>query len=536
MMRSGVRSEMKIRTRALLVVMVVVSAITVSALIVAWSVAVQALQRREGIDVKAGLARAGEALNVQIDQLERTSLDWAVWNDMYRFAQDRNAEFASSNLYPEALATIDVDFMVIIDDSGEIIRVIFKDAAESTEPSVPPVVRTTIARRPELATDGDAGILATPEGPLLLTVQPILQIEGGAPRAGTLVMGRYLDVEDTQLFTRVTGVKVSLIEAAAAEVALAARPEWSDQKARREGVVVPTSRFTVFGYRQILGLDGQSGLVIESEQPRTTMIQARETSGYLLAAVAVAGLALVAGVMGSIDQIVTQRLRRLSENVREIARESNFDQRVDAAGSDEISTLGADINSMLGTLQDSQVELEYMAGHDMLTTLFNRRRFEEELERDLLEQTRSGGTGAILWLDIDDFKEVNDTLGHAVGDRLLADFSMLIKDETRAYATLARIGGDEFALILPNADRAEAEKAASRLISLLSTHIFEIDHHRISQEVSIGIALYPDHGVTKDDLLVRADLAMYEAKNSGGNSYRVSGDGSLGERQPYSEA
>jgi len=333
-------------------------------------------------------------------------------------------------------------------------------------------------------------------------------------------MARYMGTSDAQQLSRITGDSVSLLETRVADAALKSQVDWSNPLARLSGVAV-LGGDKARGYRLILGLDGRPTAVLSVVRPSTTATLIRETGGYLLAAVLVASLALIVGVIAAIDTVVTRRVERLSENVRSITQRSDFSQRVDSSGSDEIATLGADINSMLTTLNDSQLELEYMAGHDMLTALFNRRRFEEELEREMLEQARSGGRGAILWLDIDNFKEVNDSLGHAVGDRLLAEFSKEIKQETRGYATLARIGGDEFALILPNADRAEAEMAADRLISLLRTRVFEIDEHRITQRVSIGIALYPDHGATTDELLVSADLAMYEAKNSGGDSCRV---------------
>jgi len=512
---------MKIRTRALLVVMAIVSAIGAVSLFVAWSVASQGLLKRENVEVRQALARAGAALSVQTEQVERTSKDWSVWDDMYAFALDGNAAFAEANLFSAALETIDIDVLGILDRSGRVVRVVSADATGDAQPGLPPVVAAVLESRPSFLKKGGVGILATPRGPLLISVQPILTSAGTGPPAGTLVMGRYLGPEGAAQLSRITGDDVSLLDTRTADAALVSVAEWSDPDARLLGVVVPGRSETVSGYRLILGLDGEPGLVLCVVRPSTTTILIRESGGYLLFAVVVASAALMIGVIIAIDLIVTRRLKCLSEDVRAITRDSDFTRRVDEMGTDEIATLAADINSMLTTLNSSQLELEYMAGHDMLTTLFNRRRFEEELERDLKEQIRTGGRGAILWLDIDNFKVVNDTLGHAVGDRLLREFSREVKRETRSYATLARIGGDEFALILPNADQAEAQKAADRLINLLREHTFEIDEHRITQRVSIGIALYPDHGVATDDLLVSADLAMYEAKNSGGDSFRV---------------
>ena len=225
--------------------------------------------------------------------------------------------------------------------------------------------------------------------------------------------------------------------------------------------------------------------------------------------------------LSSIDLVVTSRLERLSADVTAVSRSDDPDARVSAVGTDEITDLAGDINSMLSAVQESHVELEYMACHDALTQLYNRRRFEEEMERELKEQERLGGRGALLWFDIDNFKEINDRLGHSVGDSVLVDFAQELQSETRGYATLARIGGDEFALILPQADRAEAERAAERLVQLLRARAFAAGPERIHLLISIGIALYPEHATAMDDLLACADIAMYDAKKHGGNRYCV---------------
>lgn len=173
--------------------------------------------------------------------------------------------------------------------------------------------------------------------------------------------------------------------------------------------------------------------------------------------------------------------------------------------------------SMQLELDESRGELTYLAGHDPLTGLKNRRRFEEDLRRELREQARLGGSGALLWFDLDHFKDINDCLGHAAGDELLVAFAGLLKANTRGYQTLARLGGDEFGMLIPHADEAAAAKAASRLVDLLQANSFRVDGHEVRISASIGVVRYPDHGKTDDELMARADLAMYEAKATGGN-------------------
>ena len=195
--------------------------------------------------------------------------------------------------------------------------------------------------------------------------------------------------------------------------------------------------------------------------------------------------------------------------------------RVPVSWHDEISTLASDINDMLDELGRSHSDLQFLATHDPLTQLHNRRHFEEELERELAEYRRFGTTGAVLWLDLDHFKDVNDSIGHGAGDELLIRFAEELRSQNRSYCTLARLGGDEFGILIPHADRNEAVTAASRLVKTLLATTFEGGEHEVRISTSIGAVVFPEHGETVSDLLSHADLAMYDAKAKGGNQLVV---------------
>lgn len=166
-------------------------------------------------------------------------------------------------------------------------------------------------------------------------------------------------------------------------------------------------------------------------------------------------------------------------------------------------------------------ELVHLATRDPLTGLFNRRRFEDELSERLAQAQRTDEPGTILWLDLDSFKEVNDTLGHRAGDELLVQITRLIADEVRTGSIMARLGGDEFAILFPRARTHEAAVAATRIMNRLRTSRFAIADRMLTATASIGIVQYPDHGTTPEELLSRADLAMYRAKDAGRNRYCV---------------
>ena len=178
--------------------------------------------------------------------------------------------------------------------------------------------------------------------------------------------------------------------------------------------------------------------------------------------------------------------------------------------------------SIITDVSDQKIQaarIEQLAFYDSLTGLPNRALFLDRLEQTLAASERHGGHGAILFLDLDRFKEINDSQGHAVGDLALAEVARRFKDASRTEETLARLGGDEFVLMAENADHQTAILIATRLQHSLAEPL-DLLGHSYSVGVSIGIAFYPADGQTSEDLIKRTDIAMYRAKASGGG-YRL---------------
>ena len=193
---------------------------------------------------------------------------------------------------------------------------------------------------------------------------------------------------------------------------------------------------------------------------------------------------------------------------------------------DELETISVNINRLALTVHEREIslefskdELEYLSNHDVLTDLPNRRIFSQCLQHALDLASRNHGRVAIFFMDLDQFKMVNDTLGHDVGDELLIQVSKRLLKHVRASDTLARIGGDEFNILVENApNNHELEKLVEKYMSLFdeSFHCFG---HEVSVTVSIGVALYPENGADIVTLIKHADLAMYNSKDHGRNNY-----------------
>lgn len=176
-------------------------------------------------------------------------------------------------------------------------------------------------------------------------------------------------------------------------------------------------------------------------------------------------------------------------------------------------TLETRIEDRTQALEHLNKELEHLALHDPLTALPNRALIQDRIRQAIHNAKRDNESFSIIMIDLDRFKEVNDTLGHHIGDQLLKEVGKRLKDALRDIDTVGRLGGDEFAIIIPHADRESSVDIASKLGNVLEA-TFMVEGINFSVGASMGIALYPKHGHDASNLLKCADVAMYVAKNN----------------------
>jgi len=214
---------------------------------------------------------------------------------------------------------------------------------------------------------------------------------------------------------------------------------------------------------------------------------------------------------------VTGPLKGLEEATAHLGRE-DVSHRIDVHGDDELARVGSAFNAMADKLQRSREELQHLALHDPLTGLPNRALFLEQLQHAVARARRKGSPVSVLYLDLDGFKSVNDTLGHAAGDELLMGVSDRLRRTLREVDTVARLGGDEFGILVEQ-ELQGATLTAQRIVRQFERP-WSLSSGHASVGVSIGIAAR-DGEEELDELLRQADTAMYAAKASGKGRWRV---------------
>ncbi len=219
-------------------------------------------------------------------------------------------------------------------------------------------------------------------------------------------------------------------------------------------------------------------------------------------------------LMGMFRDITEQK--RILEELRTL--NESLEQRV-AERTAAVEKMNEELRIEISEHKKLKEGLVYLADYDPLTNLFNRRRFQKEIDGLLAYSRRYGVEGTLLFFDLDNFKYLNDVHGHQVGDEFLIELAGLLKGRLRQTDIVARLGGDEFAIYLPQVDTNQAMVVAEGIAKLIEQHVMIIKGQQqpAGVTVSIGVVLFPLHGTMPEELLTCADIAMYQAKKEGGN-------------------
>ncbi|MEO6059172.1 MAG: diguanylate cyclase [Candidatus Limnocylindria bacterium] len=265
---------------------------------------------------------------------------------------------------------------------------------------------------------------------------------------------------------------------------------------------------------QVPGTDWMTVAEIPAATAYADIRRLRNTTGSMVLVL----LLVVGSLAYGLGLLVVLPLERLSRAADQVAG-GDLEVEVPVSGGGEVAQLTGVFNDMVRRLREGRAELERLSVTDELTGLANRRHLDDEIEREVQRHERHERAFAVLLLDVDRFKALNDTHGHPAGDAVLRQLARVLEESTRKEDTVARFGGEEFLVILPETPAEGATLKAERIRAAIEGHRFAIDEGgaEVSVTASIGLALFPKHGRTPETLIAAADQALYHSKQGGRN-------------------
>jgi len=241
----------------------------------------------------------------------------------------------------------------------------------------------------------------------------------------------------------------------------------------------------------------------------------------IIGSLAVAVLFLLAAISGRL--LIQRSLRSLTNMRKPLERLANgeIDVHVEGEGDEEIVAIANALNTTIKALRSRDEELRRLANYDALTGLLNKHNFNIQLKQEIKRTIEEGDSSALLFIDLDQFKHVNDNLGHAAGDRLLKQVAELLKNRIRSEDVISRFGGDEFTIISRSITEADARIVAESILKAMQQFLFVENAQAFNIYCSIGVVLMDGKNFTAEEIFSQADMSCFHAKSEGRNRYHM---------------
>ena len=458
--------------------------------------------RIEAEEARQSIQRVHQALQADLRQLDVAAEDYAVWDDFYDFVKHSSPTFIDHFFSRAGLANIDVDVVWVLDDSGRtIVQIRADDPRGGLPPLTPEILQSLQSYEPLLRqiaaspVKRSAQFVRMPGGAMAVAVRRVSGESHPQLSVGTFVFGRYLDASVIQRLQQTSQAPV--------------RATVLDENGRPPATVPPDVSEWLASLGHGPDSHGSDDLLVQTGDPATlrSHMILRDVAGRPLVVLSTTAsrAALQIGKQ-TITWVVAILLMAFALLVILAASLLNRSWRVRAATQRQ--------------WLDQQRKITRLARRDSLTGLPNRLHLQKLLPRLLSRAVREGTRVALLNLDLDHFKHVNDSLGHGSGDRLLAAVARRLRTAVAANDVVVRMGGDEFVIVatqLP--DALVVGSIAERIRRALDVPL-DIEGVTLSVSPSIGISVFPEDGADAEQLLKHADIALYNAKDRGRGNHQ----------------
>lgn len=484
----------------------------------------------------------------EIEVLDTIVMDWAVWDNSYQFMIDKNPEYIKANLSEDTLNNLKINIMLFIDNKGNLVHgegydLQKKESVPIDEALLKYIKDHSLLQNNDVKYRKSGIVTLNGKDLILLSICPILTSAGEGPINGYIVLG-----------ANFTEKKIADIgEELSSEIKLTFLKDFEyDQKIfdlKDDKIQIDAvSDQKIIGRAFLDDIDGKHLLLLSIEKNRD--INNIGEAGIKATLWLLLGLFFLFAIIITVilDRGILLRFQELSNDIRKIGEGKDLSVRLKRQNiDDELTDVSNEINGMLGALERSQLflsksesalkksieklqdevlehqktqeQIKYIAYHDTLTGLPNRNLLNELLVHSITLAERNNKCMAVLFLDIDGFKMINDSKGHGMGDQILQEVAERLLKTLRESDVIARHGGDEFIVIIEELDNCSGVELIANKIVNCFQEPFHLENQDYFLTTSVGVAVYPADGQTPDMLIKNADIAMYKAKENGKNQY-----------------
>lgn len=511
-----------LRARAIVAITFIFAAMGLGCMLIVGLVITERLDTFERDLAAANVRRARNSLQQDMVRIDKLVKDWAWWDDTYQFMTTVSGDYVDSNITPDVFLNQGLSAIAFVTSHGEILHASYmprggEELETPSEALLNHVRRTGLSYPAEDLFSGQPEIINVGGSLWMAASRAVLTSQQTGPARGRLWMIQKIDEDFIESLAQRTELALEVHVSDAQELPRAMLALRANLEEFHEAVVVP-ERSVIWSGLLMPDAAGGTPIAIIASSPREVAALGRTTMKTALAVVLIFGLVGFLSSIAFLEKRILSRLTALSAKVRRDAPNAQLCQIGQEC--DEIDQLSNLVDSAFKSIHENERFLQELAYADQLTGLPNRLCALERLDQTLQGLSRENGSLAVFLLDLDDFKIINDSWGHSMGDIVLMDVGRRICSALTSSAMVGRLGGDEF-IIVPgvNGTMEEYSQLAQKLINTF-THPFQVGDTETYLGVSVGISLFPEDGHSAGQLVRCADLAMYQSKSFGKNIYR----------------
>lgn len=471
-----------------------------------------ALIRQDYENAVTNSLRVYKLFRNESNDIKRIVSDWAIWDDSYKFIQDGNDEYIQSNLAANTFSNLAINDIMYIHNDG---RLIWAGSIAPDQRNVEPIDKNMVLAAHRMFIVGlhaKSGILKNGSQLFLLDISEVTDSAEELSPVGVVAMTRKID--ESFLINKRDQLQINF---SLANINMSGNPGvWTDNEKAITDSFITENKNDHLLVTFNLPLLEQGSVSVEVRTPRHVMLEAKKLLIWNGSAVLLSALLLLWSINLVLKKRVISPLRNISSKMNRFEEQLEGGLRLEHTESLELEQISSAIMSM-------HARIMQIATHDPLTDLPNRRLLDERLLHAEARALRQDKSFAVLCIDLDGFKLVNDTYGHDIGDLVLKTVANRLLATLRVTDTVARVGGDEFIVLLDPGykEKPETEAICRRLINEIEQTLL-VQKACCTVSASIGVASYPCDSKDIAILLKLADNALYEAKSAGKATYRFS--------------